>query len=359
MRPIRIIDRDFNFLGEIDDYSSLVWKRKWHKPGEFELHINASKQHTDKLQKENIVYLDEKKAGVILYREVSTENDEELTIKGYTLEGIVGRRITQPPAGSAYDSVDDYAENVIKTYVDRNCVNPENVNRKIPRLIIAPTQNRGAVMKYQTRLKPLDEELEAIALASDLGWFITLDFTNKQFVFDVSTGNDRTASQSILPPAIFSIGYDNIASQSFIESRMNYRNVAYIGGSGSGTSRAISVFGDENTGLDRYEIFIDGSDMADSSGLTEKGQQKLASYAEALTFDNKIFTQSNLVYEEDFDLGDKVSAVNERWGVSLDARITEITETYEGSGFRLDAVFGNNIPTLVEKIKQEIDRPTV
>ena len=357
MRPLRIIDRKFNFLGEIDDYASLIWRRKWFKPGEFELHINAQKQHTDKLQKENIVYLDERKAGIILHREISAENNETLIVKGYTLEGMVGRRITNPPTGSAYDSVTDHAENIIKGYVNRNCVTPENANRVIAGLVIAPTQNRGAEMTYQTRLKNLADELEAVAIASELGWFVTLDLVNEQFIFDVSTGNNRSASQVDLPPAIFSIGYDNIASQTFIESRLNYKNVAYTGGEGSGTSRLITVYGDENTGLDRYEVFIDGSDIADSNGLTEKGQQKLAEYAEALTFDNKIFANSNLVYEQDFDLGDIVTAVNERWGVSLDTRITEITETYEPSGFRLEAVFGNNIPTLQEKIKQEIDGP--
>ncbi len=41
--PIRIIDKDFNLLGEIDDYESLIFIRRFSRVGEFELHINLEK----------------------------------------------------------------------------------------------------------------------------------------------------------------------------------------------------------------------------------------------------------------------------------------------------------------------------
>jgi hypothetical protein len=78
-----------------------------------------------------------------------------------------------------------------------------------------------------------------------------------------------------------------------------------------------------------------------------------------MTFDNEILTQSNLVYEEDYNLGDLVTAINNKWRVVLDSRITEVTEIYEVGGYRINAVFGNNIPTLVERIKQEMDYPLI
>ena len=48
---------------------------------------------------------------------------------------------------------------------------------------------------------------------SGLGWDITLDIENKKFVFYIVEGKDRSSSQNILPPVIFSIDYDNIAEQ--------------------------------------------------------------------------------------------------------------------------------------------------
>lgn len=68
----------------------------------------------------------------------------------------------------------------------------------------------------------------------------------------------------------------------------------------------------------------------------------------------KVFGVNGLIYEEDFDLGDIVTTQNKGWGVSLDSRITEIKEIYEPSKQTLEISLGNNRPTLISKVKQEI-----
>ena len=52
---INIIDRDFNFLGQIDNYESLIMTKKWHGIGGFELHLHENNIYTDKLIKGNII----------------------------------------------------------------------------------------------------------------------------------------------------------------------------------------------------------------------------------------------------------------------------------------------------------------
>lgn len=42
-KPIKIIDKGFNFLGEVDDYEALILTRSWGGIGGFEIHINANK----------------------------------------------------------------------------------------------------------------------------------------------------------------------------------------------------------------------------------------------------------------------------------------------------------------------------
>lgn len=354
---IKIIDNSFNFLGEIDDYESLIFTRSYSGIGSFEMRINANKNHTDKLQNENIIFLTDKKAGVILHREIDTANQETLIVKGLTLKAYIGRRITIPPAGLAYDYKNDQAESIIKHYVTANCVTPTDIQRIFNDLIVAADQIRGGQIIYQTRLKNLAEEIEAIANISGLGWDVTLDLVNKKFVFDVYEGRDLTAGQTLLPPAIFSIDYDNISSQKLIDSKINYRNIGYVGGQGEGADRTIAVVGDVAADLARLETFIDARDISDGTDLGERGLQKLKEFAEVLAFDNDILAKSNLIYEQDFDLGDIVTAVNKKWNVTLNSRITEITEVYEPDGFKVSAVFGNDVPTLIQKIKKEIDRP--
>ncbi|WP_337999442.1 Gp37-like protein [Solibacillus daqui] len=47
---------------------------------------------------------------------------------------------------------------------------------------------------------------------------------------------------------------------------------------------------------------------------------------------------------------------NKVWGITMDARITDVKEIYETNGFSTKATFGNNRPTLIQKIKQELSQ---
>ena len=72
------------------------------------------------------------------------------------------------------------------------------------------------------------------------------------------------------------------------------------------------------------------------------------------SFESEILTKGTFEYKKDWDLGDIVTVQNRKWGITLNTRITEITEIYEPDGFKLEATFGNAIPTLIDKIKSEI-----
>ena len=78
-----------------------------------------------------------------------------------------------------------------------------------------------------------------------------------------------------------------------------------------------------------------------------------------LTFDTEILAKGPYHYGKDWDLGDVVTVQNKKWGVMLNSRITEVTEIYEPAGFQLRATFGSNIPTLVERVKKELDLPLI
>ncbi len=347
---INIIDRDFNFLGQIDNYESLILTKKWHGIGGVELHLNEDTTHADKLQKENIIFTTEKKAYVILHREISSA-DKKMTIKGLELKSYLDRWLVFPPEDRAYFRVNDNAETIMKGYVQAT------LNRKgITDIAVAPDQGRGEKTVYQSRYKNLAKELEKLSLASGLGWDITLDIENKKFMFDVIEGQNKTANQDTLPPAVFSIEYDNIAEQKLIESRLGYANTAIVAGQGEGADREITIVGD-GEGLDSFELFVDARDLENSTDLPARGEQKLAEVQEIFTFDSRVLVDKNLIYEEDFNLGDLVTIQNSKWDVTVDRRITELTEIYESSGFRLDVTFGESLPTIIDLVKKAIDTP--
>lgn len=68
----------------------------------------------------------------------------------------------------------------------------------------------------------------------------------------------------------------------------------------------------------------------------------------------ELISTAGLQYEKDYDLGDIVTLQNKDWGVTLDTRITEVKEIYEPGGMKIELTFGNNRPTLIDKIKQEL-----
>lgn len=376
MQPIRILTTDFQWLGEIDDYESLQFIRRFHKAGEFELHININKNLTETLQKDNLIYLSPRKVGIIAHRELSKDDSETLMIKGPTLQGFMSRRITVPPAGEGYDRIKACAETVLKHYVLKNVVNPADSSRIIPDLEIAADQKRGDVVDYQSRLKQLDEELETISNMSGIGWEIRLDLKSNKYVFDVIEARNLTAEQSVLPPVIFSIDFDNIKAQTFTDSALGYKNTAYVGGQGEEEERRIIEVGTA-AGIGRYETFVDARDVAEMTKgegsneeipipevdiiaqLNDRGSKSLKEMDIIQSFESEILTYGPFVYEQDWDLGDIVTVQDKKWGLTLNTPIPEVKEIYEPSGFRLEATFGNTVPTLIEKIKKTIDGPLV
>ena len=188
-----------------------------------------------------------------------------------------------------------------------------------------------------------------------------IDLQNKEMLFDVYQGLDRTAGQSENAPAIFSKEFENILHQEYTDSLNNYRTIALVAGEGEGSGRKLVTVGG-GTGFDRYELFIDARDLQQEdmtneeyeAVLTDRGQSKLAEMKEIQTFESKININSNLKYKEDFNLGDIVTCTSKKWGITIDTRITEVEEIYEETGFDVNITFGNSIPTLIDKIKQVV-----
>jgi hypothetical protein len=356
---IKVMDIDFNLLGEIDNFSSLQFTRRYYKYGEFELHLPIGTNYADKLVIGNIIFYDRgKKAGIIEYRELSQEDKDNLIVKGYTLGSIVNRRITIPPEGESYDEINASGETVIKHYVASNCINSVEKARNIESLVLEDDLGRGASVSWQSRFKQLDEELIAIANAAGVGWDIKLDFDNEQFIFCTIAGRNLTVNQDENPPVIFSVDFDNVSKQDFIDSSVGSKNFAYVGGKGEGAQRKILAVGDEVLGLERIETFIDARDIEKDEELKVKGRQKLFELQPVLSFSNEII-DGTFEYQKDWDIGDIVTCQNKEWDITMDTRITEVKEIYEGKEDKLEVTFGNSIPTIIDKLNKALDYPIV
>lgn len=358
-----IFDASLNFVGLLDSYTSLQWTRRYAKCGEFELHCSLDPENLALLARGNVVWKkDDPEAGYIEYRQMvqDANGNEVLVIKGKFLSGYLDRRIIW-----GQEILQTTAESAMRTLVTKHGITPADPNRIIPNLILAGLKGYSQAVNYQTSYANLLDEIEALCGMSQLGYRVNFDTANKKLVFEVYEGLDRTSGQSVNPRAIFSKEFDNILMQNYTDSLNNYRNLALVGGMGEGTARKLVTVG-TSTGLDRFELFDDAksltnvvndvtlTDLEYADTLIESGNSKLAETQEIQTFDSKVNLNSNLVYKTDYDLGDIVTCVSKKWGLTIDARITEVIEVYEEAGLSISVTFGNNIPTLISLIKQRM-----
>ena len=372
--PIRIMTRDFNLIAEINQYESLQLTRSWHGLGSVELRINRYLKHANELQRGRIIFPHNKlnKAYIIRHREIELDENGKATenwiIQALPLKSWLGQRVTYPPSTTGYDNKQGKAETVMMHYINNNIVNPADISRKMDNLVLSPNLNRGGSVSWQSRYKNLADEIVGISLVSGLGWNVDIDTSSERFVFTVLEGRNLTVDQSILPPAIFSPEFNTLGKMTFTESELNYRNVAIVGGQGEDVNRRIVEVGN-STGYDRYELFVDARDVSETddqdppvqrsnaeiiADLTVRGQQNLTEYEQEVYLEGQALTKSKLVYERDYDLGDIVTLQNKEWGVTLNARITEVKEIYEPGKTVIELTFGNNRPTLISKVKQEL-----
>ena len=364
---IYVFNEELNFIGIIDNFNSLRWVRRYHKSGEFELHLSLTYKSLKMLREGYIICKkDDQEAGVISYRQLKQDEKgkETLIIKGNFITSYLRKRIRW-----GTENLNTSAEIAMMSLVDKNAINPTDENRKIPLVNLAEIENFPQILNKQVSYSNLLDELETISSSSGLGFRILADVQLKELIFDVYKGRDLTANQKINPPAIFANEFENVFEQEYIESTNNFKNAALIAGEGEGFNRQLVTVGEAN-GLNRYEMFVDARDLQSTINedgeeitipadeyrklLINRGNSKLLEHEKIETFESKINVQGNLKYKVDFDLGDIVTVSNKGWEVTKDTRITEIEEVYEANKTSINVTFGNSIPTLVDRIKQEV-----
>lgn len=82
--------------------------------------------------------------------------------------------------------------------------------------------------------------------------------------------------------------------------------------------------------------------------LLNRGYEKMAEYGSVISFNGTVAPDITFIYKEDYFLGDLVTVENE-YGISVEARIVEVIETYDSTGYHIEPKFeyiGNNTPII-------------
>lgn len=340
---IRVYNSELYFQGVMENQTSLIWTRKYFEPGNFELYTPITEDNLKLMKKGNIIWMrGSDDAGVIEDIKLEESNNKnEITAKGRFLSSYMDRKLIK-----GTKNFKGPVENAMRELYSDD---------PIPLVELGELQGFTDEVEFQVTYKGLLSYENKLARSAALGYRFRPNFDKRKILFEIYKGVDRTTAQGINNRVIFSESYNNLNNAIYRENTQLYKNVAYVGGEGEGSARKIVVVGDV-TGLERREMFVDAKDI-DSEGLSAaeyeaklrtRGEEALAKNRIENTFECNTGADANFQYKKNYDLGDIVTVKKNKWGITVNERITEIREIYEFGGRRIEPTFGDALPESID-----------
>lgn len=338
---LKVYDRDLNFLGVIDSYGSLRWRRKYFETGEFELSLSPTANNLRLLNYDNIIVrsdLSEDDEAGIIESWKFTEKDKKVTITVY---------------GS-------FLLSLLKRRIIKSCINYSGsfiggFNRLLTsmtpfsKLDITSSSIQSGNVDFQCTYKNVYTFHEKLSRASNIGGKIILDIANKRYKYVNYVGKDRTEEQSINTRYEFSEDKSNLNASEYTYTRKNMVNDVLVGGAGEDEARILREVKtiDSNThDFDKREIFVDAKSESNTDLTPAQYNAILDDIGkEALTDPTETFeaTVHSMHYRQYWDLGDIVNIKKESWSMVQKQRITEVEEVIEKGKHEVIPTYGTPV----------------
>lgn len=368
IQVFKLDNTTFEAIGGINHFTSLMWPDAFNGYTTFELNAPVTEENKMLIKQNNIIWCGGDKAAKIeiISFEMNDDGEKTFKVKGRTLEQLLTTRVVF----GTYNCTNKKSSTAMYEIVNSQCVNPADVNRKIPFLECASDEKIGKTISFQKTGGEVYDAITSIAKDSDLGFDILFRPKEKKLIFKVHAGVDRTAESSN-EQVVFSTALEDLLKSSYYTNNQDVKTLAYVAGEGDGINRKYVVSGNVTTkGFARKELYVDARDVqseyknedGSTSTLTDdeydnllndRGIEKLSACDLTETFEASMRVVGNVqyVYGVDYFKGDKVIVEDEEIGVKVIAKITEVSENYDDK-YELEITFGYSYPTLIEKIKQ-------
>lgn len=342
-----VLDEDFQSIGVVDSYESLIWTDRYREAGDFELYVAATRENLA-LFKQNyyLWFVESDHVMIIESNEVNTNSEEgcHLTVTGRSLESMLDRRIVW-----TLTNLNGDFQNGVKTILENAIINPSDSTRKIDNFVFQETEDTK-ITEMTIDAQYTGDNIYDILVTQcedrDIGFKIVLDEDNK-FVFSLYNGVDHSYDQETLPYVVFSPKFENIINTNYLESYKTMKNVTLVAGEGEGTDRKTKeVRKTEDTGLLRREMYTDARDISSKDNdvqlsdteyyakLQTRGEEDLSDNKKIKTFEGKVEATQLFKYKQDFDIGDIVQITNE-YGIEGKARVTEMVWSQSKTGVEI------------------------
>lgn len=366
---ITVWDININPVAIIDEIIALEWTVNLNKVGTFTLQVPLNSNNIAAFQIGNLITKNHydnkynKEAYIINYRQITINKDgvETLEIQGQSLLSWLGQRVL-----TENYNLDDTVENIARTLINNEVINPTDKARCIPNLKLGDKLGYEDKTTFfpNSQYPNLLTSLTSLFTQCYYGMQILMDTQNKQFIFSLYKGKQRNVGNSLNAPVIFSSEMNTIMSEQYTHTQVNFKNVAYVFAQLSNGKNENIIVGTEE-GLHRFETGVNAGNPTLNGKqftltennyktlMTVAGQQSLAQSAITHNLTGKLNMDCELTYKENFDVGDLITIANKSWGLYEDLVVVAVSEQYSVQGIQLQLTFGYPLPTILELINKQ------
>lgn len=280
---IIVLNTDLEAVSIVDEYESFIWTDRYQGYGDFELYTNMRDGVLNELRQD--YYLQNRNSDhVMIIEKIQITSDVEdgnhVTVTGRSLESILDRRIVWKQT-----RISGNLQNGIHTLLDENVISPSDSNRKISNFIFKASTDPAITkltINAQYTGKNLYDVIQKVCEEAGIGFKVTLN-DNRQFVFELYAGTNRSYNQTENPYVIFSPKFENIINSNYMESRSSLKTITLVGGEGEGSARRYTTVG-SGSNLYRRELFTDARDIQSDeySDKLQKDEESLTKWEESL-----------------------------------------------------------------------------
>ncbi|WMI82101.1 siphovirus ReqiPepy6 Gp37-like family protein [Anaerotignum sp. MB30-C6] len=318
---------NFELQGLITQYDSLCWTRRFNDVGECEIVMPFDEEIFMLLKINSVLYHKQNnEACFVLQKNVTTDSfgNEKLTIIGKSISCILKNRITSFIG-------DTKISDLVTKLLNENFIKATNINRNIPNMVIDSVvlQNNPVIsLKYENA--DVFTIIKEITQQYDIGFRINYDIANKRYVFELYEGIVQTDVK-------FSKEFNNVLEQEYYLNTTEHKNTCIV----ENDQGSAIIVNDGNKGLARKETYMK-LDSQSTITAQEQGKLYLQQFKVSETLDTVMDTNSiQFFYLVDWNLGDVVTTVNKKLGVTIQKNIVEIEEFYDTTGLNLAVTFGD------------------
>lgn len=371
---VEILDETKTPIGIIDTAKSIIWHSVYFGVGDFEIYVQATPKHVSLLQIGNYVTRNgTNDVGIIEKINVKFDiyNGYMMIASGRFAKSILDRRIIYNMIRNENNPtvISGLVEVAARQLVLNNAINCSfDASRNIPNLVLGQLKDfqaqivdeNGNPAQKQVSCENLLEYTDELLHEYGYGAKVTINESNKNFLYTVYTGTDRSATNTGgYQPIILCTDYDNLNSSEYNFDATNLKNAVFIGGEGEGIDRFFSLYTESKSGLELREMFLDASsinrtyrededapeeeytDEEYNTLLKQQGQVALNTQKAEETFDGDLNVDFGMYrFNRDYFIGDIVTVQDNNINKFVNNRITETTEVQDDNGYNVDLVFG-------------------